>query len=252
MAIESMDVVLKSPARNRRRPPLDSPSRRRARAHGAGRQEQTSAGDDDASQLAIKEAIVLVSDASLFAVRERAQWHLGCMHASPFGRRTRTSEDQPKQAHLPSAHLAGDFDIGGNLSLVETLMCDLVPPGRRRRQRGHTESASLAADGSDKSFGTGQEQPSGPTGMDLEVMPMSELWFGYRKYRLVVCLDMSSSMLEQQCWTCVLDQERRGMPLMHLLEASMDIIQGVVAPMGLADGNLGNAAGGVCEELYVS
>lgn len=50
----------------------------------------------------------------------------------------------------------------------------------------------------------------------LDVSPSSALWFAHRKYRVVVCLDMSASMFTERWW---------GMPMHFIVDATMKFIQ---------------------------
>lgn len=47
-------------------------------------------------------------------------------------------------------------------------------------------------------------------------MPMSEMWFAHKKYRVVVCLDMSESMSTERWW---------GMPAHYVVDATIKYIQ---------------------------
>ena len=59
-------------------------------------------------------------------------------------------------------------------------------------------------------------------GSSLEVSPRSILWFAHRKYRLVVCLDLSASMCLGRWW---------GMPVELFVDATMKYIQVCVSPL---------------------
>lgn len=53
-------------------------------------------------------------------------------------------------------------------------------------------------------------------GVGLRVTPQSELWFAHRKYRVVVCIDLSASMVTERWW---------GMPIHFVVEATMKFLK---------------------------
>ncbi|CAM9090696.1 unnamed protein product, partial [Phaeothamnion confervicola] len=162
---------------------------------------------------------------------------------------------QPREA--PAAVCPVDFDVGPDLALVDITLSGQC--GTQRHWRSSKTNSPLAplraigakdasqpaaaevATAEDRAqAGSGDALRSTLTGSPnrprstvagsspsnaapvLAVVPQSEVWFLYRKCRIVFCLDFSTSMLAQG---------QRDVPLDGLSDAVMRCIQGLLRPM---------------------
>lgn len=165
-------------------------------------------GDDDLTLL----------DANLITVASSSSSNSGS-GSSGGSRRTPRASDQPPQGSRRAEASA-----------------TATPTGTPRRLRNNSSSSdsTIGRGGAGASWGGGDASSSTTTtaaaaaaiptgaslgagsGSALEVSPKSVLWFAYRKYRLVVCLDLSASMCTGRWW---------GIPVELFVDATMKYIQ---------------------------